>query len=623
MKQTLSLICATILFGSYATAQDVFTYLADFKEVAFYGFADSAGNTKTPGRYNLIMRPSEGICRVWAGQKSSADYASIRYGYCLPNGTELIVPKYTKGEDFSEGMAVVGTGDISTGYKYGYVNSKGLVQVTPQYKYAKSFSQGLAPVAVDDKQWQYIDKTGAVKIKGPFLDAEPFSEGLAGVSVPHDLGSGVMSFRKGYIDLNGNMVIKPAYNYVMPFKNGLAVATVSESTSAGYKSYYVLIDKTGKRITTQEFVTIYHIPSEGLYPVKISGSSGLNKETDVWGVVDTKGVLQAARFNSQPYFTEGLTVLRKDGLCGFMDKNGNEVIKPVFKNVNAFSEGLAAVQAQDGLWGYINKKGEIVIKPVYIGVGRFSEGVAVVSMGKTAFDTNKESGVIDKTGKVIIPFQKRAIGDFKNGRAIAEVDYISHYIYKTGKSSLACDAATLANGRYAYAALVRNDVQSALTMLQKENGKSCAMTDYWLAYILLQVPPPNRDTVKGSFLMEQAAKNGFPEAMYGTGFMYVHGLGGKKDETLAKQWLNKAAKAGVATAYTLLGTLEEKTNPAQAATYYQQAADMGEPIAMYNLALMYRDGRGVTKNDYQSNSLLLLSAERNYAPARQMLSQKR
>ncbi|HYF30495.1 MAG TPA: SEL1-like repeat protein [Chitinophagaceae bacterium] len=623
MKQILSLACSMLVFASTVSAQDVFTYLADFKEVAFYGFADSAGNSKTPGKYNLIMRPSEGICRVWAGQKSASDYASIRYGYCLPNGTELVIPKYTKAEDFTEGMAMVATGDAYKGHQYGYINAKGLVQITPQYKYAKSFSQGLAAVATADKEWQYIDKTGTVKIKGPFLDADVFSEGLAGVSIPHDLGSGVMSFRKGYIDLNGNMVIKPAYNHVMPFKNGVAVVSISESSPAGYKSYQALIDKTGKMLTTQEFVTVYHIPSDGLYPVKITGSSGLNSDKDVWGVIDMKGALQAARFKSQPYFSEGLAVFSEGGLSGYMDKAGTVVIKPAYKNAMSFSQGLAAVLTQDGLWGYIDKKGTVVIKPAYISAGRFSDGVAVVSTGKSAFDADKQTGVIDKTGKVVIPFEKRSIGDFKNGKAMAESNYISYYIYKSGKTSLACDPATLANGRYALAALARNDVQSALSMLQKESGKNCAMTDYWLAYILLQVPPPLKDTVKGAQLMEQAATKGFPEAMYSAGFMYLNGLGGKKDEALAKQWLNKAAKAGIAVAYTVLGTIEEKANPTQAATYYQQAIDLGEPVAMYNLALMYRDGRGVTKNDYQSNNLLILSAERNYAPARQMLNVKR
>lgn len=622
MKKIISFACTGLLLCSCVSAQDVFTYLAEYKDVAYYGFADSAGNTKTPGKYNLIMRPSEGICRVWAGQTSSSDYASIRYGYCLVNGTELVMPQYTKAEDFSEGLAQVATGDSYKGYQHGYINTKGQVQITPRFKDARSFSQGLAPVSTGDKQWQYIDKNGTVKIAGPFLEADVFSEGLAGVSVPHDLGHGVMSFRKGYIDLTGKMVIQPAYNFVMPFKNGLAVASVSESTPAGYKSYQVLIDKTGKRLTTQEFVTIYHIPSEGLYPVKISGSSGLNSDKDVWGVIDAKGALQGARFIYQPYFSEGLSPFSKDGLYGYMDKAGTVVIKPAYKNAMAFSQGLAAVQADNGLWGYIDKKGAIVIKPAYISAGRFSDGVAVASTGKTAFDANKLSGVIDKTGKIVVPFEKRSIGDFKDGRATAETNYISHYIYKNGKTSLACDAATLLNARDAYAALVKNDVQGALNLFKKEDGKKCPMTDYWLAYILLQVPPPVRDTVQGAALMEQSAKNGYPEAMYSMGFVYLNGLGGKKDEALARQWLGKAGKAGIPAAYTLLGTMEEKTNPAQAATWYQQAADLGEPVAMYNLALLYRDGRGVAKNDYQFNTWLNQSAQRQYSPARQLQAAK-
>lgn len=620
MKKLFTLLAAFVIC-LFSQAQDVFTYLADFKEVAFYGFADSAGNTKTPGKYNLIMKPSEGISRVWAGQKSSADYASIRYGFCLPNGTEIIPPQFSKAEDFSEGLAEVATGDAYNGFKYGYVNKKAVMQIPVQFKEAKAFSQGLAPVSIGDKKWQYIDKTGAVKIAGPFLDAEVFSEGLAGVSVPHDLGNGVMSFRKGYIDLTGKMVIQPAYNYVMPFKNGLAVATVSEATPTGYKSYAVLIDKAGKRLTSQEFISIYHIPSEGLYPVKISGSSGLNSADDVWGVIDTKGALQAARFKSQPYFSDGLAVFQQNGLSGYMDKTGNVVIKPTYKNALAFTEGLAAVLV-DGLWGFVNKKGEMLIKPAYIYAGRFADGVAVVSTGKSANDKDKQTGVIDKTGKMIIPFQAIAIGDFKNGRASAEKNYISHYIYKNGKTSLACDASVLANSRYAFQALYRNDVQSAVKMFRDESGKNCPMPDYWLGYILLQSQPPMRDTVLGVKLIEQAAKNGYPEAMYSAGFMYLNGMAVKKDEETGKQWLIKASKAGITTAYTLLGTAEEKANPKQAATYYQQAAELGEPVAMYHLALLYRDGRGTTKNESQFNQWLLRSAQLNYAPARQLLNAK-
>jgi len=180
----------------------------------------------------------------------------------------------------------------------------------------------------------------------------------------------------------------------------------------------------------------------------------------------------------------------------------------------------------------------------------------------------------------------------------------------------------MANGRYAFQALVRNDVASAVKMFRDESGKNCPMLDYWLGYILMQAQPPNKDTVTGAKLMEQAAKGGYPEAMYSTGFMYLNGLAVNKDEAVAKQWLLKAGKAGIPTAYTLLGNADDKGNPTQAATYYQQAVDLGEPVAMYHLALLYRDGRGVTKNNGLSTDLLIRSSQLNYAPAKQLLNAK-
>lgn len=618
MKKHVLLLAAIFVLCNILRAQGMFTYLASYRDAPLYGFADSAGNTKSPGRYNLIMQPSEGICRVWAGQQSGNDYANIRYGFCFPEGTELVPPQYVKAEDFSEGMALVAITNgsaISGGFRHGFVNNKGLVQITPQYASAKSFSQGLAPVSTSEKEWKYIDKKGAVKIEGPFLDADMFSEGLAGVSVPYDLGQGVMSFRKGYIDLTGKMVIQPEYNYVMPFKNGYAVVSFSGSTPAGYKNYQILIDKSGKKITTQEFISIHPYAYEGLWPVKIKGSSGLSSEKDEWGVIDNKGKLYGARFTYQPYFNEGLAAFKKDTLWGFMDKEGTVVVKPIYKQVNAFFEGMAAVCLSDNKWGYINKKGEMVIKPVYAVAYRFSDGVAVVSTGKTSYDTDKLTGVINKSGKEIIPFEKRGISEFKNGRAVAESNYISYYLYKNGKTSLACDINTMVNARYAFNAIAQNDVRNALSTLKKDEGKNCPMTDYWLGYICLTASGAARDTLLGAKLVEQAAKNGYPEAMYSIGFTYLNGLGGKKDEALAKQWLIKASQAGIPVAFTVLGTMYEKTDPAQAATAYQQAADRGDAIAMYNLALLYRDGRGVTKNDYQFRTWLGLSAQRNYKPA--------
>jgi len=106
--------------------------------------------------------------------------------------------------------------------------------------------------------------------------------------------------------------------------------------------------------------------------------------------------------------------------------------------------------------------------------------------------------------------------------------------------------------------------------------------------------------------------------MYAIGIVYLNGLAGKTDLTTARQWFGKAAKAGVAAAFTVLGTMDEDDNPAEAAKQYQFAAELGERIAMYNLAILYKEGRGVPKSYAGFWSWLDRSAEKDYEPAKAM-----
>ena len=57
--------------------------------------------------------------------------------------------------------------------------------------------------------------------------------------------------------------------------------------------------------------------------------------------------------------------------------------------------------------------------------------------------------------------------------------------------------------------------------------------------------------------MEQAAKNGYPEAMYCTGFMHLNGMGVKKVEAIVKPWLVKPARRAFQQ-LTLYQALQEK-----------------------------------------------------------------
>jgi hypothetical protein len=97
--------------------------------------------------------------------------------------------------------------------------------------------------------------------------------------------------------------------------------------------------------------------------------------------------------------------IKRKGLWGFMDRAGQEVIKPRFTQVSDFVGGLASAcvptpaparsrksQDENVRCGYINHAGEFVIPPRFRGGNHFQDGVAVVQMndGATLIDTQGE-----------------------------------------------------------------------------------------------------------------------------------------------------------------------------------------------------------------------------------------
>ena len=66
--------------------------------------------------------------------------------------------------------------------------------------------------------------------------------------------------------------------------------------------------------------------------------------------------------------------------------------------IEAFSEGLAAVQNSDGLWGYVDKTGKVVIPCEWEKAGDFNNGIASVRR-------DRKYGCINTFGQIIIPCQ--------------------------------------------------------------------------------------------------------------------------------------------------------------------------------------------------------------------------
>lgn len=107
---------------------------------------------------------------------------------------------------------------------------------------------------------------------------------------------------------------------------------------------------------------------------------------------------------------EDLFLVKINGLIGFIDKSGQLVVPPRFKDASDFSEGLAAVKPVDSdKWGYIDATGNFVILVQFSKALHFSEGLAAVQFGSTGW------GYIDKTGELVIAPNYGWPSYFRNG----------------------------------------------------------------------------------------------------------------------------------------------------------------------------------------------------------------
>ncbi len=73
-------------------------------------------------------------------------------------------------------------------------------------------------------------------------------------------------------------------------------------------------------------------------------------------------------------YSNGMILLEKDGLFGFMDVSGRWVVQPVYTYAKPFNEGLAVI-GMDGKMGMINTSGEFVIPMIFDYIDTVSGGI--------------------------------------------------------------------------------------------------------------------------------------------------------------------------------------------------------------------------------------------------------
>lgn len=217
----------------YITVIDNIKFL---KQNNRYGIANSQNKIITDCIYDNTRLPKNGY--VVLRKNKSPNYKTTKYGLVnCETGEETIPFVYDDLGDYCDGLIMAEQND-----KCGYIDINNNVVIPFIYNRGDDFSEGLALVLKTTgyantrfgvqpvKKGGYINKKGEVVI--PFSFAEDaylgnsiFSEGLAAVGIAKN---NLFAQRYGYINKNGEFVIKPIFDEAEPFSGGIAQVKIEE-----------------------------------------------------------------------------------------------------------------------------------------------------------------------------------------------------------------------------------------------------------------------------------------------------------------------------------------------------------------------------------------------------------
>ncbi len=289
---------------------------------------------------------------------------------------------------------------------------------------------------------------------------------------------------------------------------------------------------------------------EGLAPA-ILNTNAEGKEK--WGYIDRNGI-QVIKpiFDVALVFSEGKAIVgikaKNDTMkYGFVDKKGNLKTIPLrIDGFCGFKEGLACVGVKQGAKtkvGFIDGSGSFVIAPIFDAASDFSEGLAAVQIGNSKVGT---LGFIDKSGAVVIRpnFNYNIFpSSFKEGMAAVEIgeERGSRFGFIDKKGNF------LFPPKYKYA----NNFSEGFAKVFWDEGKD----DWEVGFLKLATTPQIKFSVDVS--VSKPDKNGIAiisvRTSADTSSLKINGeeQGGRSD---GKYSVKKIARAGGDTQFSIVAT---------------------------------------------------------------------
>ena len=368
----------------------------------------SDGSIQIEPKFNSIqIIPELGFTLVGMNQNVRGDYERTTFRFeavfgLVSNSLGRLVTEPVfldiRFEDFRQGHPLARC--VFSNGRHGLIDRIGRI-VKRDLAYIGDFNEGMARYAA------YGSLSGSMKPEGNLGRLKDYFASLKAPVFMVDYTEYDQVFQKeawlichdcqwGYIDTAGQVTVPAQYAYAKDFVNGVGIVECDGKWGMVNRKAEVILpcrydgvqflENTGNRI-----VRIYiHQPK--------------------YGLIDTLGRLTvSAIYDEIGSFREGRLAVKRNGLWGYADRDGLEVIPCRFRDAQAFSEGRAAVKP-GRFWGYIDKLGDTGIEFKLARAGSFHEGLAWAQSGNNY-------GFIDSSGHFVIPEKFDRAFDFQNGIA--------------------------------------------------------------------------------------------------------------------------------------------------------------------------------------------------------------
>lgn len=201
----------------------------------------------------------------------------------------------------------------------------------------------------------------------------------------------------GLIHIKGNQVLAPVYKRIFDFKDGYA-KVMKDSTRFG-ENQYGIVDMNGQDVVRCMYDGIAEFSDDRV--MALAGQK--------YGYLDKKGrVVIPFEYDEGNSFRDRMAIVAKTRHFGVIDTHGKVILPFEYDEIKYLGNSVFAV-CRSGKWIILDKTKHQFGSGEYDSIGKqFADKYIAVSV-------NRKWGVVDYSGKLILPLEYSAVADYVNG----------------------------------------------------------------------------------------------------------------------------------------------------------------------------------------------------------------